>query len=68
VKESAQETWSRRIERPLALPERLLCGVSAGLIGQFVTYPLDTCRRRMQVHGGGGGAPGVSILDAVHFD
>lgn len=30
--------------------EKLACGGLAGLVGQWVTYPLDTIRRRMQVH------------------
>ena len=29
--------------------EKLICGGAAGLVGQWVTYPLDTVRRRMQV-------------------
>lgn len=31
----------------------LLCGATAGTAGQVVAYPIDTIRRRMQVHGFG---------------
>lgn len=36
-------------QREATVSEKLLCGGMAGLVGQWVTYPLDTVRRRMQV-------------------
>ena len=35
--------------RKATVSEKLMCGGMAGLVGQWVTYPLDTIRRRMQV-------------------
>ena len=40
--------WSKGNEYGPSLPLRFISGAIAGLLGQFVAYPLDTVRRRMQ--------------------
>ena len=44
-----RDALSNVTQREATVGEKLLCGGMAGLVGQWVTYPLDTIRRRMQV-------------------
>ena len=52
VKESVGENLPLLTGHSLSTSERVFCGISGGLTGQLLTYPLDVTRRRMQVHGG----------------
>ena len=49
VKQTLQEAFPTVFHRNPSLIERLSMNALAGLAGQFVTYPLDIVRRRMQM-------------------
>ena len=49
VKQTLQEAFPTICHRQPSLIERLSMNALAGLAGQFVTYPLDIVRRRMQM-------------------
>jgi len=61
VKQTLQETFPTIWHRKPSLIERLSINAIAGLAGQFVTYPLDIVRRRMQMaqQGADGHLPSV---------
>ena len=49
VKGLLQTHYPKWTNRPLNTSERLGINAIAGLLGQFITYPLDIVRRRMQM-------------------
>ena len=50
VKQSLNELFPKLAKRRPSVFESFVLNAVAGLSGQFVTYPLDVVRRRMQMH------------------
>jgi solute carrier family 25 protein 42 len=55
-------------QHPPSIPESLVINATAGLMGQFVTYPLDILRRRMQIARPIEVVQMINIVGAQHVD
>jgi solute carrier family 25 protein 42 len=62
VKQTLLEAYTHYYpQHPPSIPESLAINAIAGLMGQFVTYPLDILRRRMQI------ARPMEVVQMIHI-